>query len=122
MELATSSIEQSAPAVIFKSRETVGENPLSSESALTFFRTSERIFRSEKAHIRPSGRKTNDPENVNSRGHWLTVRSRDSAAGYEARQEGLEPSTFRLTAGCSTIELLPKFSPADAGHAHYRRF
>jgi hypothetical protein len=28
----------------------------------------------------------------------------------QTRQAGLEPATSRLTAGCSTIELLPKFS------------
>ncbi len=29
---------------------------------------------------------------------------------FQARQVGLEPTTSRLTAGCSTIELLPNFS------------
>ena len=33
----------------------------------------------------------------------------------ETRQVGLEPTTSRLTAGCSTIELLPKMSVPPGG-------
>ena len=37
----------------------------------------------------------------------------ESAVGrFQTRQVGLEPTTSRLTAGCSTIELLPNFSHA----------
>src|SRR5439155_25207230 len=32
----------------------------------------------------------------------------EKEAGFKTRQVGLEPTTSRLTAGCSTIELLPK--------------
>jgi hypothetical protein len=32
--------------------------------------------------------------------------------GFETRQVGLEPTTFPLTAGCSTIELLSKMAAA----------
>jgi hypothetical protein len=51
---------------------------------------------------------TREPREDISRGSPLTGRLRSSVAFEEARQVGLEPTTSRLTAGCSTIELLPK--------------
>ena len=37
------------------------------------------------------------------------VRPERTVGRVQARQVGLEPTTSRLTAGCSTIELLPNF-------------
>ena len=51
--------------------------------------------------------KNKEPREASSRGSPLTGRSRNSVTAFQARQVGLEPTTFRLTAGCSTIELLP---------------
>src|SRR5690242_9630749 len=39
-------------------------------------------------------------------------------SGVEARQVGLEPTTSRLTAGCSTIELLPNLEPPASPASH----
>ena len=48
-----------------------------------------------------------EPRKRCSRGSLLTGRLRSSVAVHFTRQVGLEPTTSRLTAGCSTIELLP---------------
>src|SRR5215212_7941765 len=48
-----------------------------------------------------------EPRGGCPRGSPLTGRVRVSVSAGKARQVGLEPTTSRLTAGCSTIELLP---------------
>jgi hypothetical protein len=54
--------------------------------------------------------KTPEPREMISRSSLLTGRSPHFATVHLARQVGLEPTTSRLTAGCSTIELLPNFA------------
>lgn len=56
-------------------------------------------------------RKTKEAREAISRGSARTGGLRDSATVKKARQVGLEPTTFPLTAGCSTIELLSKLVP-----------
>src|SRR5205823_6017347 len=50
-------------------------------------------------------RKRKNPGRIVSQGSLLTGRLLSSVAGFLAPRVGLEPTTFRLTAGCSTIEL-----------------
>ena len=54
---------------------------------------------------------------MNPRGSLLTRRLVDLGGKRKARQVGLEPTTSRLTAGCSTIELLPNLEAAGRRRA-----
>src|SRR5689334_15117058 len=61
--------------------------------------------------MRGEAGKAKTPRRRAARGGAFTAVPRQSAKPDSAPQVGLEPTTFRLTAGCSTIELLRNMWP-----------